>query len=77
MNLRTLACAATLFVFAAPALAQSDVQQSPRVYNPAPTNSPFISSSPSAIGEQGAASGPTPAAPTSNGRAAVGGSATK
>jgi hypothetical protein len=77
MNSRILACAATLFVFAAPALAQSDVQQSPRVYNPAPTNSPFISSSPSAIGERGAASDSAPAAPTNDGRAAVGGSASK
>jgi hypothetical protein len=77
MNSRILACAAALFTFVAPALAQSDAQQGPRVYNPAPTNSPFIDANPSAVGEQGTASGPAEPGPTNNGRASVGGSTNK
>jgi hypothetical protein len=77
MNLRTLACAAALSVFAVPALAQSDVQQSPRVYNPAPTNTPFISSNPGAIGEQGTASSPAVPEPTNDGHASVNSSGSK
>jgi hypothetical protein len=77
MNSRTLACAAALFAFVAPALAQSDVQQGPRVYNPTPTNTPFINSNPSAIGEQGTTSSPAEPGPTNNGRASVGGSTSK